>query len=327
MKTIDEDIKNGQFRPCYLLFGEEAYLKKQYKDKLVRAVAAEGDTLNFSSFQGKETNPAKLIDLAETLPFLAERRVILVEDSGFFKNSCDILADYLPKMSESSCFIFVESEVDKRTKTFKAIKKAGAAIEFGVQGEALLTRWVLGRIGRENKKITKSVLQLFLSRAGSDMSNIDRELEKLLCYTWKKDVIEEADVKAVVTQRLENQIFDMVDAISGHRQERALELYDDLLALKEAPMKILYLIMRQFRILLQVKELSRKGYAGADLAKKIGVPGFALRKYIAQEKSFTREQILASLEDGAAAEEDVKTGRLNDKIAVEILIVRYSRQT
>ena len=326
MKTIDEDIKNGQFRQCYLLFGAEAYLKKQYRDKLVRAMTAEGDTLNFSSFQGKETNPAKLVDLSETLPFLAERRVILVEDSGFFKNSCDILADYLPKMNGSTCFIFVESEVDKRTKTYKAANKTGAAIEFGIQGEALITRWVLGRMGRENKKITKSVLQCFLSRTGSDMSNIDLELEKLLSYTWKKEVIEEADVKAVVTERAENKIFDMVDAISGRRQERALDLYYDLLALKESPMRILYLMMRQFRILLQGKELSGKGYAGADLAKKIGIPEFALRKYLAQARAFTREQLLDSLEEGAAAEEDVKSGRLNDKIAVEILIVNFSRQ-
>lgn len=325
MKTIDEDIKNGQFRKCYLLYGEEVYLKKQYRDKLVHAMTTEGDTMNFSSYAGKDINPGELVDLSETLPFFAERRVILVEDSGFFKNSCEVLAEYLPEVNESTCFIFVESEVDKRSKTYKAIKKSGAVIEFATQNEALLTRWVLGRLGKEHKKITQPVLQLFLGRTGPDMSNIDRELEKLLCYTLKKEVIEASDVEAVVTEQISNKIFEMVDAISGHNQKKALDLYYDLLTLKEAPMRILFLITRQFRILSEVKELTGKGYGSSDIGKKAGVPEFAVRKYQAQAKSFNREQLLQALKDGAEAEEDVKTGRLNEKIAVEIFIVRYSK--
>lgn len=325
MKTIDEDIKNKTFRQSYLLFGEEAYLQKQYRDKLVNALADKGDTMNFSAYEGKGIRPEELIDLAETLPFFAERRVILVENSGFFKNSCDKLAEYLPQMSASACFIFVESEVDKRSKMYKAVKKCGAAIEFGAQDEALITKWVLGRIGKEKKKITKAVLQLFLSRTGLDMGNIDRELEKLLCYTLKKEVIEEADVRTVVTERIENKIFEMVDAISGHNQKKALDLYYDLLALKEAPMRILFLIARQFRILAEVKELTGQGCGNADIAKKAGVPPFAVRKYQGQARSFEGAQLIGALKDTAETEEAVKTGRLDAQIAVEIFITRYSR--
>lgn len=325
MKTIDEDIKSGQFRQSYLLYGEEVYLKKQYRDKLVRAMTTEGDTMNFSSYAGKDINPGELVDLAETLPFFADRRVILVEDSGFFKNTCDILADYLPEVNASTCFIFVESEIDKRSKMYKAIKKSGALVEFPTQNEALITRWILGRIGKEKKKITQAVLQLFLSRTGLDMSNIDRELEKLLSYTFKKEVIEASDVEAIVTEQMENRIFDMVDAISGHNQKKALDLYYDLLTLKEAPMRILFLITRQFRILAEVKELTGKGYGSFDISKKVGVPEFAVRKYQTQAKNFTKAKLIEALRDGAQAEEDVKTGRLNEKVAVEIFIIKYSK--
>ena len=69
MRTIDEDIKNNTFRTAYLLYGEEAYLKKQYKDKLRAALWQEGDTMNAAFYQGKNTNPKELIDLAETMPF------------------------------------------------------------------------------------------------------------------------------------------------------------------------------------------------------------------------------------------------------------------
>lgn len=325
MKTIDEDIKNKTYRQSYLLCGEEVYLKKQYRDKLITAMTIEGDSMNFSSFEGKGTNPGELVDLAETLPFFAERRVILVEDSGFFKTSCDVIADYLPDMNGTTHFIFVETEVDKRSRTYKSMKKSGAIIEFAAQNEALITKWILGRIKRENKNITQPVLQLFLSKTGLDMSNIDRELEKLLCYTMKKDVIEAADVNKITTGQLTNKIFEMVDAIAGRNQKKALDLYYDLLALKEAPMRILFLITRQFRILMEVKEMSSKNYNSFDIAKKVGIPEFAVRKYQSQSKSFQALQLTQALEDGIQAEEDVKTGKLNEKIAVEIFIVKYSK--
>lgn len=325
MKTIDLNIKENNFSTAYLLYGEEVYLKRQYRDKLVKAMTTEGDTMNFSAFQGKDINPGELVDLAETLPFFAERRVILVEDSGFFKNSCDILAEYIPQINASTCFIFVESEVDKRSKTYKAVKKAGSAVEFIPQTEAVLTRWVLGRIKKENKNITQPVMQMFFDRTGFDMSNIDRELEKLLCYTLRKDVIEAEDVKAVVTEQISNKIFDMVDAISSHHQEKALELYYDLLTLKEPPMRILFLITRQFRILAEVKELTGKGFSNKDIAQKVGVPEFAVRKYQGQNRSYTKEKLIQALKDAATAEEEVKTGKLNEKIAVEIFITAYGK--
>lgn len=85
MKSLNEDIKNGQWKPVYLLYGEEAYLKKQYKDRMTKAILPDGDTVNYAYYEGKGINPGELIDLAETMPFFAERRLIVVENSGFFK--------------------------------------------------------------------------------------------------------------------------------------------------------------------------------------------------------------------------------------------------
>lgn len=325
MKTIDEDIKNGNFRNCYLLYGEEVYLKKQYKEKLLRALTQEEDTMNLSTFQGKDVNPGEIIDLAETLPFFAERRVILAEGTGFFKTSCDAIAEYLPELSKSTCIIFVEEEVDKRSRTYKAMKKAGAVVEFAAQNEALITRWILGRIKKEHKNISQSCMHLFLSKTGMDMSNIDRELEKLLCYTLKKDTIEAADVEAVTTEQINNKIFDMVDAIANQNQKKALDLYYDLLALKEAPMRILFLITRQIRLIMEIKSMTKLRMNNFEIAKKEGVPEFAVRKYQNQARQFTEEQLQMALTDGVQAEEDVKTGRLNEKISVEMFIVKYSK--
>ena len=86
MKSILEDIKTQNFKQAYLLYGEEAYLKHQYKNKLKNALLPEDDTMNFSRFEGRGTEIPKVIDLAETMPFFADRRVILLENTGFFKN-------------------------------------------------------------------------------------------------------------------------------------------------------------------------------------------------------------------------------------------------
>ena len=320
MKTIDEDIRNGQFQSVYLLCGEEAYLKKQYKDKLKRAMADPDDSMNFSAYEGKGINPKEVIDLAETLPFFADRRVILIENSGFFKNSWEELAEYIPQVPETTHFIFVEDEIDKRSKLYKAVKNAGKIVEFTSQTEELLTRWVLTRIKKEGKNITGSVMQLFLNKVGNDMGNIDRELEKLLCYCMEKEVIEAADVEAVTTEQTTNKVFDMVNAIAEHNQRKALDLYYDLLTLKEPPMRIMYLISRQFQILLNIKDMSGKGFDNAAMAKNAGIPPFAVRRNLSQAKGFTMQQLKQAIRDGVDYEEAVKTGRMNDQMAVELFI-------
>lgn len=325
MRTIDEDIKTGQFKQIYLLYGNEAYLKKQYKDKLKKAMADAEDTMNFSAFEGKDINVKEVIDLAETLPFFAERRVILIENSGFFKNAADEIAEYIKQAAPTTYFLFVEEEVDKRSKMYKAVKNAGKIVEFAEQNEDVLTRWVLGRLKREDKKITGSVMQLFLSKTGTDMGNIDRELEKLFCYTMGRDVITAEDVEAVTTEQISNKIFDMVNAVAEHNQKKALDLYYDLLALKEPPMRILFLISRQFQILFNVKSATAKRVDNRTIAQKAGIPEFAVRRNQAQARNFTQEKLRQALEDGVFYEEAVKTGRMNDQMAVELFLLTYSK--
>lgn len=325
MKTIDEDIKTGQLKTAYLLYGPEAYLRRQYRDKLKNAMAAPDDNMNFAAFEGKETDVEAVIELAETLPFFAEQRVILIENSGFFKNSCERLAEYLPKTPSTTHFIFVEDEVDKRSKCYKAVQKTGKVVEFATQTEELLTRWILSRLKKEGKNITGSVMQLFLSKTGTDMGNIDRELEKLICYTMGRPVIEAADVEAIATEQTQNKIFEMVNAIAEHNQRKALDLYYDLLTLKEPSMRIMYLISRQFQILLNVEDMSARGMDQASMAKIAGIPPFAVRRNVSQAKGFSMEQLKQALRDGVDLEEAVKNGRMNDQMAVEIFLMKYSR--
>lgn len=323
MKTIDQDIKTGQFKHVYLLYGEEQYLIRQYRDRLKEAIAGD-DTMNLGVFSGSDISQKEIVDLAETLPFFAERRLILIEDSGLFKKGAEELADYMASVPEMTYFVFVEKEVDRKTKMYKEVKKAGSVVEFARQKDDILLRWINGRLKKNGKQITRDAYALFIQKTGNDMENIDRELEKLICYTLDKDNIETADVEAVTTERTENRIFDMVDAVAMHKQKRALELYYDLLALREAPMRIMYLISSQFKRLLVVQAMTNQGFGRKDIASKAGCPEWAVGKYQAQCRAFSLEQLKQAVRDGVEYETAVKTGHMDDQMAVELFIVKYS---
>ena len=306
MKQINEDIKNQNLKQVYLLYGEERYLRRQYRNRLQKALCGDGNSMNTHFYEGKDISVGEIIDLAETLPFLADRRVIFLTDSNLFKSGGEKMAEYLSAPNETTFFVFTESEVDKRSKLYKTVNTKGYAAEFKIQDESTLKRWVATSLARDGKKI---------------MENIQMELEKLVCYCLDREVITDADVEAVCTTRISNHIFDMISAIADRQQKKALELYYDLLALKEPPMRILFLIARQCNLLLQTKELRSKGHDNRTIATRIGVPPFAAGKYVAQASRFRTAALRRAVAQCVEAEEAVKTGRINDRMSVEILIL------
>lgn len=321
MQNIQNDIKQSRFKRSYLLYGEERYLKRQYTDRLRRAMCAEGDQMNTHFYSGKDVPSGEIIDLAETMPFWAERRVIFISDSGLFKSGGEKLAEYLSAPSESAFFVFTESDVDKRSKLYKAVQSAGYVAEFTPRDEETLKRWIAQTLGREGKKITENTARLLLQKTGTDMENIEMELEKLICYCLDREVVTSEDVEAVCTTRISNHIFDMINAIAAGRTREALQLYYDLLALKEPPLRILALIARQCNLMLQVKELRAQGFDAKAIAPKIGVAPFIAGKYVSQAGRFKTAVLRNAVEQCVRTEEAVKSGRMNDRMSVEVLLL------
>lgn len=325
MQRIAEDIKKGSFSSVYLLFGKENYLKRKYRNALKKALIPEGDTMNHRTYENGDVPVKELIDLAETMPFFAQYRVILINDSGLFKKGGEELAEYIPSVPESTILIFTEQEIDKRSRLYKAVADKGHVAEFAEQDENTLRKWILGELRKENKNITEQTMSCLMEKTGGDMENIEMELRKLFAYTMGKEVVTTQDVEAVCVTRTETQVFDMIDAIADRNQKRALELYYDLLAQKEPPMKILFWICRQFNILLQVKELRSQGFDKYKIADKTGQKPFFVGKYMSQAAKFEMAELKEAVREGVSLEEDVKTGKMDDRMSVEILIVKYSR--
>lgn len=324
MRNIIEDIKKNEFQNVYLLYGEETYLKLQYRDKLKQALNMEEDAMNYAHYEGKGISEVEVIDLAETMPFFSEHRLIVLEDTGFFKNAVDKLPEYMKSLPEYLVMIFVESEVDKRNKMFKAVQKSGRVAEFSTQKEDTLLTWVARLLGNVNKRITKADAQYLLSRTGMNMSNIAGEVEKLICYTLERGIVTRADIDTICTEQIENRVFEMIRAVTEQNQAKALDLYYDLLSLKEPPMRILFLLARQYNQLLQVKELLEHGNGHQEIAGKMKLQSFIVKNYVNYASRYTKKELMRMVSACTETEEAVKTGRMTDVLSVELLIVDFS---
>jgi DNA polymerase-3 subunit delta len=169
-----------------------------------------------------------------------------------------------------------------------------------------------------------SDIAYFLNKVGTDMENILREMEKLVCYAMERDTLTREDVDAVCVTQITSHIFEMVNAVADKNQRKALDLYYELLALKEPPMRILFLLTREYRILFHVKALLKQGYGRKEIASKAGLHPFAAGRYMDQAKRFHTKELRETMEEGADIEQRVKTGLLTDHLAVELFLVKHS---
>jgi len=329
MKRVAEDLKKGALARVYLFFGEETYLRQHYKEKMIRAAAGGEGSMNLNIHRGKNPPASDLISEAQTLPFFAETRLVLAEDTGWFApgadaDSVDLMIAFLKEIPETTVLLFCEESVDKRSRLYKAVAKAGRAAEFAYQTEETLRRWVMARLKEQGVSITGEALQEFLERTGDDMTRIDAELSKLLAYTVGTPGIRREDVQAVCSVRPENRIFDMIDAISAGDRKKALDLYEDLLALREAPQKILVLLERQYRMLLQVKSMQEMNWGRAQMSEQSGIRDFVLRKCLKQTDRLSERSLRAAVEACADADERIKTGRADERVALEMLLMQLT---
>ena len=324
MQNIKEHIKKQEFSPVYLLYGQEDYLKLLYRDKLRRAIIPPEDTMNYSYFEGKDMDLAEVESIGSTVPFFGERRLLVLENSGLFKKQSEF-SDFIKNLPDTTYIVFVEHEVDKRNKLYKAVQKKGTVSEMNGLSEKDLKMWAASYLQHSQKKITESTVSYLIQRVGPDMKNLENELEKLVCYAGDEDVIDRKMVDEISVAQTEGKIFQMIEAIGMKDQDQALDLYYDLLAVREKPMSILFLLIRHFNILLQIKELQRAGAPNGEMASKVGIPPFTVKKYATQSKNFKTREIKHCLERCLEVDEQVKTGLLLDQIGVELLIVEFSK--
>lgn len=325
MKTINQDIEKNEIKQFYLLFGAEDYLKRQYRDKLAKALVDTEDTMNYNYFEGNNFQLQAVLDIGETLPFFAEKRVLVLENSGLFKKTPEEIEKRLEQFPDSTHVIFVEKEVDKRSRLYKWIGKHGYASEMNTPDEKMLITWVKGLCRAEGKQIEDSAIFYFVEHMGTDMLLLKNELEKLFCYRYDSERITVEDIRGVCVSQASDKMFEMLDAIGMHNQDKALLLYHDLLALREPAMRVLYMLTRHFHILMQMSALMSEGKDNKGMAAACGIPPFSVKKYAAQAGKYSYETLKSMVEKCQATDQGIKTGMVQDVVGVELLIVEFSQ--
>ena len=315
MKNINNDIKSNTFKHCYLLVGEEDYLKKQMKDNLVCAIAGN-DTMNKTVYKEKP-DEKEVCELALTLPFFSERRLLVFDSSDFFSWASDDLCDILKDIPDYLYIIIVEDSADKRKKAYKAIEKSGYICELKTQAKGDLKKFIQTKCDGEGVQIESAAIDTLISATNGDLNTISNELEKLFAYCFEKKRIDQDDVKNVCSVCLEDRVFDMIEAIGKKDAGKALVLYDDLIALKEAPIKILILMERQFMGIAQVKD--SKEINASQIGMK-GVAPFVVKKYKDQAENFSLSELKELLRLFEDTEYRIKTGLISDRNGLEIII-------
>ena len=348
-RKLNEELAKGDYRRVYLLCGEQAYLRLQNRDKLVKALMGDGDAMNLTRYSGTDVSAREIIDMAGTLPFFADRRVIVLENTGLLnprsvtrstpgsKTSAAVaqeaekLAGFIEEIQDTTAIIFVEESVDKRGKLYKAIDRSrkeetGEILECITPDEADLRAWTAGIFRRSGFSVPGRTLALFMEYTGDDMLGIAGEAEKLCCYCMGRKEITDRDVRDVCSPRIRDRIFDMIEAIAVRDRKKALDIYMDLCSLKTAPQVILRLMRRQFEQLLKIKELTGK-MPDSEIARKVGVPPFVVsKKYRPALRTYATGDLTAALEDCIRADYESKSGKIDAGIAVEMFIGRHSER-
>ncbi len=331
MTELTREIKEKSFHNLYLLTGSEHYLINQFRDQLISVLVPEDDTMNFSHYDTSSADGKAIANDIVTLPFFAEHRVILVEDSGFFLKANEDLLEGLEKMADENILIFCEHDmekqgqltkaVDKRGKLYKLFDEKNAVYTFDTMDERTLLTWLKKKITDEGLNVEDQAIYRLYEVAGPDMTNLSNEVEKLICYSLEKDKITADTVDEISISKTEDKVFEMVDAISKHDKKTAILLYNDLMILREAPMKILTLITRHYNILSQLSLMDNEKYDHTRMSKVAGINPYFIKKYMTIVKQYKYKDLLKAVTLCQDTDYAIKTGALSDKDALEKLII------
>ena len=326
MNELKKQIKEKRLKTCYLFYGADEFNRSIYEKKLKEAVLSpDGDDMNLDVFEGGKVSASELKNAFMTYPFLAEKRLVIVKNSGFFsdekKSGSEEILPLISEIPESTCVLFVEEKVDKRLKLFKAVSEYGFAAEFKELSEREISDIVKNRLKKNGLKADAGSITLLVRNQNGDLMGIWTELDKLIQYKAGESPVTEEDIRLICSKTLESKIFELIDAIGGGKAEEALFMYNDMLRLKESPVMILSMMSRQFRLMILGYGFIKEGKSLTDAAEASGQKLFPLEKAARQCREFTYEKALWALNKCLETDVSIKTGALGAETAVELLIV------
>ncbi|MCR4721123.1 MAG: DNA polymerase III subunit delta [Lachnospiraceae bacterium] len=325
MKTIAEDIKKNALRKIYLLYGSETYLVRYCVRMLKKAALGSDENagMNLDSYNDQNFDFKALAESAETIPFFASYRVILIDECKLSENT-DAFISLLETMPDSTLIIMTEKSVDKKTKLYKAVAKYGYACDLSEITDQNRADFITREFRKYGKSISSSDAYYFMEYVGGDLYNLMNEADKVASLTEGRDRITRSDIEEVCFMQTENKIFDIMGEISVGHTENVMEICADLMYLKENPMKILRLLANEYLRLATLKELKNKGLSAGSIAQITKTPEWLAKKRLGLAARMDTKKIKKGIELIGDTEQKVKSGDLDMQTGLEIMLAELS---
>lgn len=338
----------------YVFHGDEEFRCSRAVAKLKAQIMNDGmGDLNIVVLDGKKVGLGELIGACNAVPFLTDRRLVIVEGllgrleprassrakkreksrspSASELEYADKLAAYLPDLPPSTRLVFVER---KRLSSHNPILKQATdsseayVREFKQPGSGALQDWIRRQARRKGADITGDAVRMLISFVGQNMRLLDQELEKLVALVNYSGTINGDDVKALVHATHDPNIFSLVDALGLRDRQRAMLELQELLATGASDLYLLAMMARQIRLILSVKDLvEEKGLAPDATRRELRISHrFILEKLLRQARWFSIEELEMIQRRMLGIDQAIKTGSIEGILALELLVVEVCRR-
>ncbi|WAW14201.1 DNA polymerase III subunit delta [Peptostreptococcus equinus] len=343
MNRVDllNDIEENKIENIYLLYGRETYLLEELENKFIDLINPDMKDFNLSIIDGKETDIESIRTAVETLPFMDERRYVIIKDldlllgkkKNFTEADEQSLIKLLDNFPDTSCLIFiVYGQIDSRKSIVKKIKEKSKTLELKKLEDIEILRWCQDKFSNTDVSIQNSDIAYFIELSGyrdriSEMtlSDMENEINKLVAFVGKGNTIDKNAINQMLKSKSENDIFLLIDYIANKNSKRAYKVLEDLMENGESVLGILARLSKNFNQVLQVKDLNSKRLTNNLMIKTMGIHPFTLNKLIRQSKNYEYNSIISILNSIAEADYKIKNGLMNDRLCIEIIIAKYCK--
>jgi DNA polymerase-3 subunit delta len=328
------ELKQNKIHPVYFLYGTERFLIEEALSGLRAHVMPEKDEFgNAVTLDLEETPIQMLVQEAETLPFFGERRFIVGKNAQFLTASkgksgvshdSDALIHYLKNPLETSVVVLTlhGDHLDKRKKVVKELLAGARTAQFDSLKGKEAAEWVVRQLRERQVRIDADALKELLVLVGNDLHLLHQECEKLATFVGENGVVTPKIVSELVPRTLEQDVFKLTEKIAERKLEDAFHIWHDLLFQKEEPVRILALVIRQFRLMFHVKTLAGKGMSEREMAQQLKVHPYPVKLASRQARAFSEKQLRSLLAMAIAADQEIKSGKVDKELAVERLLFR-----
>jgi DNA polymerase-3 subunit delta len=326
-RQIFDDLKTGEVEPLYYLHGPDGFMLKTAVEAIIEAALPEGpNDFNFEKFRGNDTSADAVRSAAETLPFMTERRVVVVQDvQEMPSNELDDLKEYFKDPSSTTCMIVAamtaQKKLDGRTSVVKALRKSAAEYEFKELREREVGAIIKRNARPLNLELDQNAVAYLVEALGTDMAALVSALEKIDLYVGterRRATVE--DCRAIVADTRVKTVFDLTEALGARKFGEALKILDRMLVGGESPIGITAMIARHFRIVGRLQDPSVARMKKNEAARRVGVHPFFLKEYQGDARRFTRPEVETLRRRLTETDLALKSSRLADRVVMEGLL-------